>query len=1004
MQWAFSRRNRHSVAVNYPRRTRRNDRARDQHLENSKRKLRRRALFETLEERTVFAPLGAMPDDTGDYMLGDVLVTVVLMESDPTLPGADVSTENWTQSTINAVKTKVQDGMNYWKQTLANATQFYNNPDMPLLNFKFDFTWADNPVPTQYEPINRYASYHELWINDFLNQPNVNFANSLDIYKDVKAFNNFQREKYGTDWAFTIFVANSTNSVDDFFPVNPTPAVGEVTYRGAYAFLGGQFLVVPSDRPTTTFAHEAGHIFYALDEYTGGHSYYQKSGYYNAQNLNGATNNPTANFLNSQQPSIMGTGTGQQTAFNTFVTSTSSMATIGWRDSDGDGVMDVLDVPFTLNGGGSYNSATGTYKFKGTSSVQTLKNENTFGGQHTDLNYNDISINKIRRAEYSLDGGAWTTAAEYTNLTTANLDLTITGLSAGAHILKIRTFDQRTGASSPEFVAEINPANEPTPPEQTTYSGGISGYAFRDDNANGVWDNGEQPLVDWGVELRTVDDTLLKLATLIEPNNYSENTMLNSVEAGVNLSVIGATSGGSMVLSRTVTNGSNKIFYAASSGNETFATKRDFSGNNLSVDRKLKAEFLTPTTTVSLTAIGTGASVGRLDAYDANGNLVGRYTTSPLGAGQTEVMTITHATADIKYVIASSHLETEVMFDTLSIGPQTATTTNADGSFNLAALPAGTYNLQVITHPNYNPISPIEGRVTVTVTPGSSASNNLYFAYQFGGNPWHNLLDPLNTNGTGGITAFDAIIVINYLILYPTGNSLVASEAQAGMYIDVNNDSRITAFDVIPIINFLNEHPAGSLGTEGGDGGEGTYETRGSTSSGSGTGGGTIFNTNTDYGSPGGGGSENAGGETPAVAQNADQYFANHPLHVSQRFKDQSHEDHDDDDADVIASATDGSLSDDHDVIFQTLSTTQDDESNDDTIFTTTATPLTNELLSLVERLRRLKESATRDKDQFDPRLLAIRTALGDDFDPVTATSDKLAQFKLLMKQNFRRN
>ena len=973
-----------------------------------------------LEGRTVMAPLGAFPDDTGEYMLGDVLVTVVLMESDPTLPGADVSTENWTQTAIDAVKSKVQQGMDYWKQTLIN-TDFYFNADLPLLDFKYDFTWADDPVETQYEPINRYSSYHELWVNDFLNRPDVDFAHTLDIYKDVKAFNNFQREKFHTDWAFTIFVANSTSDTDDFFPVNPSPGPGEVNYRGAFAFLGGQFLVVPSDRPATTFAHEAGHIFYALDEYSTGHSYFQRAGYYNAQNENGARDNPTPNFLGSQQPSMMSTGANQTNAWTNFITSDSSMATIGWRDSDGDGVLDVLDVPFTLKGTGTYDPATGRYKFQGTSSVQTLKNENTFGGQHTGLLYNDISINKIRRAEYSLDGGEWTTVAEYANTTTAALDFTITGISDGAHTLKIRTFDQRTGAASEEFVAEINPANEATPPQLTSFEGGISGFAFRDDNGNGIWDSGEHALSDWEVELRTIDDNLLTLAKVIEPSDYAENTVLNSIQPGVSLSVIGATAGGNLLMARTSVLGAGRVFFAGSTGNETFTTRRDSTGNGLAVDRRLKAEFASPVTTVSLTAIsgvvGGGSSVGRLDAYDSQGNLVGRYTTRALAAGQSEVMTITHATADIKYVIASSHLETEVVFDHLVVGPQTATRTGANGSFNLAALPAGTFNLQIVTKPNYLAITPGDGRATVTVTPGSNESNNLYFAFQFGGNPWHNLQAPLNTNGVGGITAFDAIIVINYLNLHPEAPLLDAGEAQVGQYLDVDNNNRVTAFDVIPIINYLNTHiPTAS-----------EYEERGG-------GGGTKVNPIPDplpetepppeTDPPSSGSTGGSGGGENSFAQTADQYFSGNPLHVSQRFKDDSHSHlhddtdlhlHDDADLHLQVEAADhdhfvdldvdaGQHTGGFDNFFTSLAdpaNNTDSPADTEEVFTITAIPLTSDLLSLVERLRRLQKSAERDNDQFNPRLAAIRSALGESFDAATATSEQIAHLRLLLKQNF---
>lgn len=952
------------------------------------------------------APLGAMPDDTGDYMLGDVLVTVVLMESDSTLPGADLSTEDWTPATIAAVQDKVQQGMDYWKQTLINSTNFYFNPELPLLDFKYDWTWALDPVETLYEPINRFSSYHELWVNDFLDRPDVNFAKTLDIYQDVKAFNNFQRERHHTDWAFTIFVANSTNDSDDYFPLNPSPGPGEVNYRGAFAFLGGQFLIVPSDRPATTFAHEAGHIFYALDEYTNGHSHYQKAGYYNAQNLNGARDNPNADFLLEQQPSIMATGSAQLNAWTNFITSDSSKETIGWRDSDGDGVMDVLDVPFTLSGTGSYNASTGQYKFKGTSSVRTLKNENTFGGQNANLLYNDISINKIRRAEYSLDGGEWTTIFDFEDTpTTATLDLTIPGITSGPHIIKIRTFDQRTGASSEEFVGTINPENEPSPPELTSSGGGISGFAYRDDNGNGQWDHGEFPLQDWGVELRTIDDTLLTLLRLIEPNDYIESSLLNTVQPGITLSVIGSTSIGDMVMSRTSSLGPNKIFYAGSSGYETFTTKRNPSGIGLAVDRRLKAEFNSPVTSVSLKAIGNGTgSVGRLDAFDADGNLIGRYTTGVLGAGQIEVMTITHAAANIKYVIASGHLESEVLFDTLEVGPHTATTTNADGSFDLSALPAGTYNLKILTAPNYIAITPLEGRATITVSPNSTDSNNLYFAFQFGGNPWHNLLNPIDTTGSDGITAFDALIIINHLNAFPTGNTLLAAEAIPGYYIDVDNDSLCTALDALVVINYLNANPLGSGGPQAPESipSESSSPVSPAASPSSGITGGS------------------GGGESHAPAQNAVEYFALNPLHVSQRFKDDlhlqmhadgdhdhdhdlGHDDHDHHEFDLH----DGDIGEaHHDEFFSSLA--DNFSSNDRAVltqnaeefFTAAISPLTSNLLSLVERLRRSRLAGEWDKSELNSKLSAVRAALGEELDGLNGTDERLSVLRQLLKRH----
>jgi hypothetical protein len=59
---------------------------------------RRRAWLEILEDRSLLAslPFGALPDDTAEYMLGDVLVSVVLLESDSSLSPFDAGTENWT--------------------------------------------------------------------------------------------------------------------------------------------------------------------------------------------------------------------------------------------------------------------------------------------------------------------------------------------------------------------------------------------------------------------------------------------------------------------------------------------------------------------------------------------------------------------------------------------------------------------------------------------------------------------------------------------------------------------------------------------------------------------------------------------------------------------------------------------------------------------------------------------------------------------------------------------
>ena len=106
---------------------------------------------ERLEQRTLFAgmPYGAMPDDTAEYMLGDVYVTVVLMESGTQTNSQNNNSETWTPGAIAGVKQRVAEGLQWWEDTLATRT------DNHQLNFQIDFTYADSPVTSTYEPITR---------------------------------------------------------------------------------------------------------------------------------------------------------------------------------------------------------------------------------------------------------------------------------------------------------------------------------------------------------------------------------------------------------------------------------------------------------------------------------------------------------------------------------------------------------------------------------------------------------------------------------------------------------------------------------------------------------------------------------------------------------------------------------------------------------------------------------------------------------------------------------
>ena len=218
-------------------------------MRHHRRSLRRRQLrLECLEARHMLStiPFGAAPQDTGEFLLGDIDVNVVLMES--TQPE---DYETWTQDSINAVKQKVDAALNWWEDSLdalntAHSVRFHPN-----------YQYADNPVPTDVEPIHRRSNDYVIWVNDFLDHVDAN--SSSGISTDMRLFNHAQRLDTGHDWAFTIFVVNDENDSDGLFAAGGS-------FRKAFAFPGGRYFIVPAGRPASTYTHELGHNFWARDE------------------------------------------------------------------------------------------------------------------------------------------------------------------------------------------------------------------------------------------------------------------------------------------------------------------------------------------------------------------------------------------------------------------------------------------------------------------------------------------------------------------------------------------------------------------------------------------------------------------------------------------------------------------------------------------------------------------------------------------------------------------
>lgn len=724
--------------------------------------------METLETRRVLTslPFGANEFDLGAFMLGSVAVTPVLLESNGQ---TDASTEDWNGAHIQEVINNITAGLDWWVTTLQNQSSIHQ------LNFEIDTSFATTPVETQYEPISRRSNDYTLYVAEFLS---ANGYNSSNIELGIKQFNQDQRVKHDTNWSFTIFVVPSQNDSDGEF------APGS-SFNRAFAFAGGLFMIVPSTRPASTYTHEVSHIFWGRDEYPGGGSYFQRRGYYNTQNLN-AADNPADGFV--QQPSIMASGNLLDVAFANHTSPATTLAMIGWQDSDGDEIFDVLDVPHQLIGSGYFDPANSTYRFTGSAKVQTLPNLNSSGQR------NDITLNRIRSIEYRLDGGQWQTHS-LPDAYEVDLDLTI-NIPDGTSEIEIRARDSQTTVVSNSFIGRLSRADATLVP-------GINGYVWIDENLNGLRDVAEYGQEFWTVELVDSAGDALALRKAIEPDDYADGQLTSGFSNHATVNSVGSDGDGRVgVFNSAQSSTGSKVFYGFSKAAQSYQSTWN------SQTRRFQANFNQPTSLVSIDAIGGSAvSVGRLEAYNSSGQLLGRYTTDSLSFGQVETMTIARGSSDIAYIIAGGTSVTSVGLDNLRFGPESTTTTGPQGQFAFPSIPAGPYNVRVTPANGYIATNPNGGQQAASVTV-NTATEDVDFGFRSSESVWQNPVNRFDVNDDQFVSAIDVLLIVND-INQNGSRDLTGSGLAAPPYIDVSGDGFVSALDVLLVVNFINQSGSG---------------------------------------------------------------------------------------------------------------------------------------------------------------------------------------------------
>jgi hypothetical protein len=298
--------------------------------------------------------------DASEFMMGSVAVGVFLVESTG-------STRDWSDKEINETLEGIYAGFDWWVAQEPRAR----------LSFSYELHIR---ASTSYEPTLGSLNDDYLWIDEILTDLGYT---EPDPWSKALHFNNDLRERLATDWAFSLFVADSEDALN----------MGRFTNdQYAHAYFGGPWIAMSRfsswaynspDYHRVVPAHEMGHIFYASDEYDTAPPMY--SGYLNCPDNNGASG-----IMNR----------------NTLTVSESTRCQIGWVDADDNGVLDILDVPpeTTLTAYAPDPTDEIEIVYQGSATVVPLANQNPIGPR------NDVTVSRITGVELQWDDALWSAA------------------------------------------------------------------------------------------------------------------------------------------------------------------------------------------------------------------------------------------------------------------------------------------------------------------------------------------------------------------------------------------------------------------------------------------------------------------------------------------------------------------------------------------------------------------------------------------------------------------
>lgn len=709
-------------------------------------------------------PLGATPSDTGEFLLGRVAVTPVFFQSDGRV---DSQSQQWSAEEIDAVLANVTEGFDWWSRALDRLDTVHE------LEFVYDTSFATDPFETRFEPIDRPSSDFNLYVSEFLAEQGQRGAPSIEFA--ISQFNHSQRLKLETDWSITVFIVDSSDDDNGFF--------NSGGFAGAFAFAGGQFVVSPSTRPASTFAHEFGHLFWARDEYPGGGSYTDQRGYYNTQNLN-AADNPAPGFV--AQDSILRAGGPLQRAYESETSPASTFAFVGWQDSDGDGIFDVLDVPLDLDVNGELvqeDDDRWRIDVTGSAAAVALQNQNSSGNQ------SDITLNRVDAIEARIGDGDWFDVVT-PRTRTADLDFSIS-LPIGwtpADGLELRAVDRTVGVTSEIRRIDSSSGRLASPGDvagQLAWASLLDGDEFPDAGIQSV-----RLLGGDGSPLRS---------TRFDSRDFADRIDGDNVPVGEGLQFAVNVDGESLQPGVLESRFVPDLPVLAGFDFSQFRWRTQLSGDTSAV-----VQFDQPSARVAVEIVGRQGAFARVEAFDADGNLVVRQTAGVSATGEIVSIEVESLAGDIASVVLTGHADTVVELVSVASGDDFSIVADDDGQFLFSGVAADNYQLEIIAeNPIYDFGPPIDvslGLNEPLILPGlvPTRIDSLLF----------NGALPVDVNGDGAVEPIDALLIVNRLRRGGDGfvdraNADPSMLSAGQSMVDVTNDGLVTPLDVLLVVNQL---------------------------------------------------------------------------------------------------------------------------------------------------------------------------------------------------------